>query len=460
MKRAAAFLMILLAPCILRAQSLDAELASAAGLADSLRIIYAHLEYPSEAFDDLKETWIITDPLFIRDIVNRLGAGGGILRNGAPLQGSEMKTLLKELYDGRMRILVRRRAFDDELESLELFGSSVTTDPVSDWVYLSEVLAEPADIYREVKSKRYSHIEVTRAETESARFLGCDILLHASRAEMLLWTNHPAAGAPGSEYRLSLIGLMGNEELNLPFWYTSSIVAGLRLDYRDDLRILDRTYEKFTLFAGPVIPVNFSVPLADPAGSNPLIRPRILQSSGGGVYLKGTWVPRYGWPDAGQFIQLGLETSLSLSEKERYASDIPPTFYSIRNSLTASAFWKHAEGIFDLGLGASWHDLVHYRQITPPDRHLTTVEPTESHYLPFIQAGISGDGPLVQFSVSTRLNCDLTDRFAFFVVKSMITLNSAFGIDIQYYKALNTDRLPPWHYDSYLLVSPLIRINY
>ncbi|HRI48355.1 MAG TPA: hypothetical protein PK559_14715, partial [Ignavibacteriaceae bacterium] len=39
--------------------------------ASRLEMIYRNLEYNTTAFNDLKKIWVVTDPVFIREIFNR-----------------------------------------------------------------------------------------------------------------------------------------------------------------------------------------------------------------------------------------------------------------------------------------------------------------------------------------------------------------------------------------------------
>jgi hypothetical protein len=160
-----------------------------------------------------------------------------------------------------------------------------------------------------------------------------------------------------------------------------------------------------------------------------------------------------------EHLQFNLEVALALQHKERYAADIPDTFYSIRNYATFSVYLQHA-GLFNFGAGLSWHDLYHLSRVTAPGQPAFLIEPSSNNILPFLEIGISQEGEFLQYALSTQMNYNATLGYGFFIVKSLFMISNTVGIDLRYFKAVRTGNLPPWQYDSFIVLSPVIRINY
>ena len=86
---------------------------------------------------------------------------------------------------------------------------------------------------------------------------------------------------------------MGDDYLDLPFWFQGTVVAGLRLGYIDNTSILglDRDYSLYSLSVGAESPANFSVIGWENQPANSPIKQRKVQGSGTGFYLKATFTP-------------------------------------------------------------------------------------------------------------------------------------------------------------------------
>ena len=154
-----------------------------------------------------------------------------------------------------------------------------------------------------------------------------------------------------------------------------------------------------------------------------------------------------------------VEGSVALHEKKLYAASIPDTFYTVRNYLTLAAYLKHA-GLFNFGAGITWHDIHQVLHFTPEGEPLRRVGPTTNNLLPFVEVGISQDGSLLQYGITTQVNYSPTENYGYFVVRTSLMLSNTVGIDLRYFKAIRSDGLPPWQYDNYIAISPVIRINF
>ncbi|MDP3148251.1 MAG: hypothetical protein Q8N83_03880, partial [Ignavibacteria bacterium] len=89
-----------------------------------LEKIYRNLEYNTTAFNDLKKTWVVTDPVYVRELYNRF-----VVKNALAIQGIKpsLETLQaksRDIYDGNVFVELRKRYYDDEIEILRFFTES------------------------------------------------------------------------------------------------------------------------------------------------------------------------------------------------------------------------------------------------------------------------------------------------------------------------------------------------
>ncbi len=416
--------------------------------------IYKSLEKKTDMF--AKEQWTIRDQRLISEVlfelVNFQGEGDRELIRIRQESGS----FVRKNGEGLLRIECRKRSHDDEIERMDFFEMGNNTQPIaslSDYAYIRTLLG-PAT-YAKVRSNPTTHFDSHQGES-------CDLYFHAMNPEMMLWSTLPDSS---HVYRLSAFGRMGDDYLDLPFWFQGTVVAGMRLAYIDNTSILelDRDYTLYSLSVGAELPANFSVMGWENQPTNSPFKQRKVEGSGTGFYLKATYTP---WSKLNiitqefqEHLQFVVEGSVALQEKKLYAASIPDTFYSVRNYLTLAAYLKHA-GLFNFGAGITWHDLHHVLHYTPENEPLRRVGPTTNNLLPFIEVGISQDGSLLQYGITTQVNYSLTDNYGYFVVRTTLMLSNTVGLDLRYFKAIRSDGLPPWQYDNYIAISPVIRINF
>lgn len=421
---------------------------------DDYVTLYGRLEKATDMF--VKERWTIRDQGLISEVlfelINFQGEGDKDLNRIR----RERDRFVKANEEGLLRIECRKRSHDSEIERLDFYDSGNGTQPaasLSDYAYIRTLLG-PAT-YAKVKSDPTTHFN-------SRQGVACDLYFHAMNPDLMLWSTLPDSSRL---YRLSAFGRLGDDYLDLPFWFQGTAVGGLRLAYVDNLSVLelDRDYTLYTLSVGAEIPVNFTVMGSENQPSNSPFKPRKVQGTGTGFYLKATYTP---WSKLNlitqryqEQIQFLMEGSIALQEKKLYPWNIPETFYSVRNYLTLAAYLKHA-GLFNFGAGVSWHDIHHVSRSTPEGEPLRRVSPTTNNILPFLEVGISQDGSLLQYAITTQVNYSATENYGFFVVRSLFMLSNTVGVDLRYFKAIHSVGLPEWQYDNYLAVSPVIRINF
>jgi len=425
---------------------------------DELKSLYDRIRVDTSPFDADKERWVIIEPRIIKEVLVKLmenlpnAIASDVVKN---IIADTLK-IAQRASEGELRIVCRKRYYDDEIEQIrfERHNSSevVTLGTLEDFVLIENALGK--EMYNKLKGERYKE---RYSSVQGRRY---DLYFHALDPEIMLWSTLPTH----EWWRVSAVGKLGNDNLDLPFWFKGSIVAALKVSYIDDWTIRNKNYAAFSITAGIEEPINFSVP-GDPKerSSNSLFKERRLHGSGSSVYLRATYTPYKKRDEFDleivQYIECNLEISLAVQEKEQYPIGIPPIFYSIRNYITGSAHFHHL-GIFELGAGLTWHDLHHISRVPPPPKLIERVEPTKGNIVPFLEVGVAEEGNILHYAVSTQVNYNVSEGFGFFVVKSLFILRNTFGVDLRYFKSIRTGHLPPWHYDSYIAFSPVVRINF
>jgi hypothetical protein len=418
--------------------------------------IYKLIRIDTSPFDADKERWVILDQKLIKEVLVQLisNVSNAVASDSIEKILGNTQRLVQYAQEGEVRIVCRKRYYDDEIEHIgfqRLRSSEVEyLGGIEDFVLIKNALGE--EMYNKLKGERYKE---RYSSVQGRRY---DLYFHALDPEIMLWSTLPTH----EWWRVSAVGKLGNDNLDLPFWFKGSIVAALKVSYIDDWTIRNKNYSAFSITAGIEEPINFSVP-GDPKerSSNSLFKERKLHGSGSSVYLRATYTPykKRSDQDIAQYIECNLEISLAVQEKEQYPIGIPPIFYSIRNYITGSAHFHHL-GIFELGAGLTWHDLHHISRVPPPPKLIERVEPTKGNIVPFLEVGVAEEGNILHYAVSTQVNYNVSEGFGFFVVKSLFILRNTFGVDLRYFKSIRTGHLPPWHYDSYIAFSPVVRINF
>lgn len=422
-----------------------------------LRALYDSITVDTRAFDSVKEQWVIVDPISVREIFTQLKR-----RASNALAGDSLYTLISRTEQALLapsgsdvRVLCRKRYYDDEIELIAFQeGSSSTATVLGSivgYVLVRDALGD--ETYELVKSRRYKdRFEATQGKKY-------DIYLNPLEPRLMLWSTSPTF----EWWRVSAVGRLGNDYLALPFWFKSSIVAALEVLYVDDVTITDRQYSKFTVTAGIEAVNNFSVPGDDEFTSTSIFKKRILQGSGDAFFLRTSWTPasnlRLFTAAGNERLDLTLELSLGIHEKSTYAATIPDTFSSVRNSVLLMAQLYHV-GLFHLGGGLAWHDLHRFSRYIPERQRPGRVAPTKNHFLPFLEVGIAHDGSLLQFDISPFFNYNVSEGYGYFGLKTKLIVSNMIGLDLRYFKAFRTSHLPSWQYDTYLVPTFVVRINY
>ncbi len=435
---------LLLLAALVCGQSLEA--GDKPGRLDS---IYTHLiKLDTGMFPP--EEWTVTDVRVVREILYQV-------QNSDRTLDQRHQRLPREA--DRVEVICRKRLHDDEIQTLFLTymaESGRDTVVLDDYVFIRGILGQ--ELYRTVQGYRGSG----RDDFEADLARVTDIYLNPLEPSVQLWSTQPRGARAYSG--VSMFGRLGNETLDLPFWFRGTMVGGLTLTYIDrPSAVRDPDYYLFRINVGIEEPINFSVLQPTPPSPNSMFKSRKLEGSGTAVFLSGSYTPWTRVPflgiDTAGFVRLHLELSVAVEDRESFSPNLPETFYSIRNAVILGAEVKRL-GVFNLGAGLAWHDLHHFSRVELPDNGASQIEPTVNNVLASFECGIGEHGGLLQYDIRTAVHYSLTDGYGFFVVKPVLMLSNNFGVSVSYFKAFRSDNLPPWHYDNYIVFAPIIRINY
>lgn len=447
------------------------EIARGQTRIDTLRKIYGTIQYQDPTGHAI-DAWVVEDRALIGDIVNQLLTNRGLRKeDGSGIDSSDTKMIEAALEDNRVALVCKKRCFDEELASLNaVVEDSPRLAPLDDWVYLSEKLeGAPYNLYERLKRRGYRFTSLAQHKPESSQSNTFDIILDFMNPEIMFWS------LPSKQDRrwcISAFGILGNDYLDLPFWFKGTMTVGGKITLIDSTGIarLDGQSKRFSIFVGWEGPVNFRV---DNSFSTAMTKARRLIGSSQNIYFGASYVPSFNWPhttaSSNGYLELAFIGSLKIGEKKQndFPENFPNSFYSVNNSVTVSGKLRHLFfNLFDVGAGISWHSLSFFERPRPDTDAKLDERFSSDHYIPFLEFGVSKAGPLLQYDISAQLNANVSrgersdPGYGFFAFKSSIMLSNAFGFDFRYFKSLRPADLPPWQYDDYIVFSPVIRINY
>lgn len=457
-------LLFLIAPGLKYAQ-VDREISD-------LESVYENLEYRTIAFDDLKRRWLIKDPIFVREIFNRLVVQNAVYDEitGEKLRLAEMKKKAQPIYDDRVYVELMQRWYDDEIASLKFMTEEQLVlkienrrylfKPMEDCVYIREVLGDR--LYNMLKDKVYGMNDVTKDPFEANIGYYFDLNFNMLEPEAVFWnsTSSPAEGADKNKYLVSAFGKWGNDYICIPGWYYNDFVFGLRLAYTDEVK-RDRA-EYSHLYS---IKIGSGTAAKQPFKDN-YVKERELFNSGTNMYFHFAGNPLF-WLKVHDF-QMGVEGLVNLEEKSflDYQLDYNASFFSMRNYLVFSIKQKHIVNLFDfgdleLGAGYAMHDMHHF-MLNQQLRQVVSLSEPKQFLLPYGEIGVQREGGLMQHNITVQFSYNSQDQYGWVGAKALVMLSQSIGLDFRYFFAIgNAQNLPHWQTDAYYLVfSPIIRIVY
>ncbi|MBE2281079.1 MAG: hypothetical protein IAE91_11860 [Ignavibacteriaceae bacterium] len=435
---------------------------------DRLKMIYESVEYNTIAFDDLKKKWLIDDPEFIREIFNRFVVRNSLRLNGRVVKIDVVKEKSKAIQDGTVTIEVRKRYYDDEIEYFAFIpddevgkeNARVLFDPVTDGFLLKEILGEK--VYDKIRERTYFQKDITKQQFTTKFGYAFDVKLNALESEVMFWNTTSDAR---NKYLLSLFSKWGNDRMFFPGWFANEMFIGGRMTYFKDLRNNPEDYT-YRISAG----------LGVQSG-----RPYKVDTKRDQLWLSGSSF--YGQIEAYPLgfigsdffddIKATLEVKVTVGENKSADYGLYRTnqiFYSNRNFFNLT--WKKSNllqfedlGNLEVSLTLSSSDIWKY-ELNPVAKTVTDLEKNNKpffkkfNHILSVDVGIAKNSGLIQHNVAMVFGYG-SDGYGFFGARGMAMLSGNFGFDVRVYVSagLNEKKFP-YRYDTYLVFSPILRINY
>jgi len=433
-----------------------------------LKKIYESLEYNTIAFDDLKQKWIINDPLFIREIFNRFVVRDALRLDGAKVDIETVRRLTQDIYDGDVVIDLRKRYYDSEVELFAFINVNeigkeepkYLFDPIIDGFYLREIIG--GALYERVKVEGYFLSDITKKIYDVKPGYFFDVKLNLLEPEVMFWNT---TSDYRNKYLLSLFGMWGNDRFFVPGWYSREFVTGLKMTY---YKTISQNPKNFTYS----VSAGITMPTGRPFVGSPSTYKPLFQS-GQSVYFNIIGDPLKFVLDDFEDFQMMLEVKYTTAtfKKKDYGITDSLDFYSNRTYINIEAKKRNLFNLFDfgdfeVGLGISNPDINWYRitkrSATVIDMEKGKKEWTDrfDHYF-YVDFGAVRTGGLIQHSTNVIIGHNLKDG-GYFGLKTQVMLSENFGFDVRIYNMYGTkkSKMAPWREDSYLVFSPVIRINY
>jgi uncharacterized protein YutD len=433
---------------------------------DKQQRIYESLEYNTVAFNDLKQKWIIADPLLIREIYNRFVVHNALRINGSNISMDVLKAKTDLIFESKVVIDLRKRYYDDEIEFFAFIPESEMQskkpnylfDPIKDGYLLKDVVGDK--VYEKIKTQGYFYSNLTKTNFDSKNGYFYDVYINALEPHVTFWNT---TSADRNKYLVSAFGKWGNDQILLPGWYSDEyIVGGALTDYQSisndlrkylyDIRIGTAVGAGYP-FRGGVVPRDH------------------LRNTGQSIYVRASGDILKYFIDGSEGYNITLEAKYSLDEKRRKDFNVLPTdtIYSVRDYITLSLNAPDIAdfgdlGVLELGGGISSSDIYRY-QITSKTTKLVDLEKYKSwgekfNHNVFFNAGVSRSGGLIQHHVWITVAYN-TLGFGAVGAAGQIMLGEQFGVDLRVMKTFGLDmKKNTWRPDTYIVFSPILRINY
>ncbi len=432
--------------------------------------IYRNLEYNTTSFNDLKQTWIVTDPVFVREIFNKFVVRNALKINGRKPTLAELANKAEAIYNGDVFIDLRRRYYDDEIEIIRFFKEQRNTrdtsdyffDAIPDFITVKDILGEK--LYADLKTQGYALNDITKTSFDYKPAYNFNILLHLLEPELMFWT---ATTNSRNKYLVSLIGKWGNSRIGLPGWYSADYIIGFRVGYEDSL-VNNKEEIVYSAECGVGVPVQ-----QPDIGVNDNFVGRKLDHTGTPIYMKYTGKPfEYVMEE---IADLELQFSAQFTVGENKVSDFnvsaPITFFTTRNYFDLIVKKKNLFRLSDLGNlsaggGVSAFDIKQYSAI-PSEVTLRLVQGSGSdkNGLKFAvntEATLSNESSVFTHNFTMMLNYNISEKLVLFGVKFNFLVSNTVGFDLQMVSPIlaGAKVLPTYRSDTYFVFSPMIRINY
>lgn len=421
--------------------------------------IYANLEYNTSSFDDVKMKWVLTDPEMIRDLSNKFIANNYVRINGKNVDHATINDFNNKIALGNVAIDLRKRFYDDEIEyfafilndATESSDSTTLFDPITDGYYLRLIIGEKQ--YKELQKQTYFYTDLSKVDFSTKQGYNFDIHLNALNSEIMFWNT---TSNNQNKYLISLFGDWGNENIHFPGWSFQQYLLGLQLTYYKKLPPDPRNYSYlFKIGTG----IQTTVPYQTAVPEIPLL------ISGKNFYTKLSTTIF----NKNMFVDLEGFMTISDYAISDYEFSHPTRYNSIRNfyslNLRAIKIMNLADfGELEMSFGVATHDFNEYKY-APASGGIVDLIPYKTfmhRFNHFINStiGLSKMGGLIQHKITLLFGYN-PESYGYYGFSINFMISDTFGFDIRMRNSFGLENVNyPWRMDSYLVFSPIFRINY
>ncbi|MEN8193542.1 MAG: hypothetical protein ABFS12_12045, partial [Bacteroidota bacterium] len=256
----------------------------------------------------------------------------------------------------------------------------------------------------------------------------------------------------------SLFQQWGSDEIYYSGWTMQQYFLGMQLTHYNKLPSDRRNY---TYNIGLGTGTEKTGEILSYSPSNPLLK------SGDNVFLRlSTSVF-----DPDMFLDFEGMVTMNSFEKDHYDLDSVTNFYSIRNYFSLKfrsikMFDIGDLGQFEAAIGLSTYDMNQY-QYNPALSEIIDLIDYKAFLRRFnntvnFEFGVSKVGGLLQHQLLLFAGIS-PDKYGFYGAKIKFMISDTFGIDVRFSQAFGLETAKywqPWRDDSYIVFSPVLRINY
>ncbi len=433
---------------------------------DSLQNVYENLEYNTIAFNDLKNKWFINDPGFVRELFNKFAVKNAFRVDGQSVDLQTVMQKANEVFDGDVIVDLRRRYYDEEFDYFAFVSIKEANkvkpkplfDPIVDGFYLKEIIG--TRLYDKIKEKSYFFSDVTKDAFESEYGYYFDVNLDLLEPEIMFWST---TSSIRDKYLLSFKGKWGYDQIMLPGWYSAEYIAGMQLTYYKAVGEdpLDYTYR---IFLGTGMDV--SKPFVKELPDLPIYRNgETIYGNISGDVLKFLWDELEGY-----YLNFEMLTQYTDYQYKDYGiTDVDAKFNGVKNFMCLSVdkrklFNLYDFGQFKVGAGLATHDLYRY-EISQATRSVIDLEEGRDeldlfqHY-GYIKFGVENNGGLIQHDINVLVGMNSLDTYLYSGLDAKFMISNTFGFHVKALSAFGVPDYRTWRNSSYVVFSPVLRINY
>jgi hypothetical protein len=448
---------------------------------DSLKIqrlekIYRNLEYNTTAFNDLKNKWYVTDPIYVREIYNRFIVNNGLLINGRKPTREELLKMTEDIYAGNVFIELRKRYYDDEIDQLRFFKETKVAaidstkepeikreyffDPINDYVFIKDILGDT--IYNDLKEQFYAYTDLTKEPYGNKQAYNFDLYLNLFNPKVQFWS---ITTSNKNKYLVSFFSKWGNDYILFPGWYYPDIFPGVKVSYIDHLKN-NEPYLSYSVEIGFGIPVKQTML----EFNKDVYGPRIFHS-GSNIYFNIFGNPFRLFTHKLDNLDLTLTGMFSITtyKSSNYHLNYKSQFYANRDFISFVARYNDILEIMNLGwfyasLGLTSYDIYHYL-LDPNVSDLVQINPSPSgnfEHMLSVDFGLSEYTGLLIHDIATQFSYNITKSYGYAGVKAHFLLSNVIGLDFKFFTSfgISQAKMPFFRRDTYIIFSPIIKINY